>query len=350
MHEAAVAREEVRGMTISCQTWGHEWGTRGFEEMLVELRALGANWVAIHPYARIEPDGSVRWRAFDPERPPAWLAGPVRAARTSGLGLMIKPHLAYWGSPFGWRGEIDFEEPAARARFWETYRAWIVAVARATAEADAFVVGTELDRLLDDEELWRGLVADVREVTDAHLTYAANWSDYADVPFWDALDAVGVQAYFPLVDAGSEAAASVDEATLRRGWRGVLAELRALHERTGKPVVFTELGYDVSLRAASEPWRDGRTRKEERTAAEALQERCLRVALEVLRREREWLRGAFVWKWFVGEPGRGDHGFTVDHPRLRALLAEGWTRPTGAPRSAAVKDSSTTPRGFLHDF
>ena len=23
---------------------------------------------------------------------------------------MIKPHLAYWGSPFKWRGEIEFED------------------------------------------------------------------------------------------------------------------------------------------------------------------------------------------------------------------------------------------------
>ena len=56
----APPRERVRGVTISCQTWGKEWGTDAMLEAYDELKALGTTWVAIHPYAGIRGDGTVR--------------------------------------------------------------------------------------------------------------------------------------------------------------------------------------------------------------------------------------------------------------------------------------------------
>ena len=101
-----------------------------------------------------------------------------------------------------------------------------------------------------------------------------------------------------------------------------LAEVAA--ERCGKPVVFTELGYNVSLNSAREPWAFAVAQAEERQSAEILQARLLRVALEVLERENSWLRGAFLWKWFVG-PAPGAN-FVLDAPHTRAVLAEFWAR------------------------
>ena len=56
----------------------------------------------------------------------------------------------------------------------------------------------------------------------------------------------------------------------------------------------------------------------------AVQERCLRVALEVLESEKDWLRGAFLWKWFVGEPGYNDQNFLVDTPPIRDVVRAAW--------------------------
>ena len=319
--DAADDHERVRGVTISCQTWGWEWGQDAFADELAELAALGTNWVAIHPYAGVRGDGSVRpsGGALDPDDPPPWLRRPIEAAAAHRMAFFVKPHLAYWGSPFEWRGEIHFEAAEERERFWTQYTGWIVALARATRDADAFCVGTELDGMLADEGRWRDLIARVRAVSSARLTYAANWDHFAEVPFWDALDAVGVQAYFPLSES-----ADPDETELEAGWSGVLTRLRALHEQTGKPVVFTELGYHASPHVASRPWSDRGAAPSDAPAARALQERCLRVGLEVLAREERWLRGAFLWKWFVGEPGRNGHSFVLDTPRLRAVIGEAW--------------------------
>lgn len=45
----------------------------------------------------------------------------------------------------------------------------------------------------------RRLIRQIRRVYHGPLTYAANWSgEYKQIRFWDALDYVGIQAYFPL--------------------------------------------------------------------------------------------------------------------------------------------------------
>ncbi len=318
MADAADGHGIVRGMTISCQTWGWEWGSGGFSDELARLGDLGVNWIAIHPYASIHADGSVGQmrEALDPDAPPVWLTRPRQATTERNIALLIKPHLAYWGSPFRWRGEIAFEDDDARARFWRDYGDWIVKLARATSSADAFCVGTELNGMQADEAEWRKLIARVRGVTDAQLTYAANWDRFEDVPFWDALDAVGVQAYFPLATGDAPTAGELLE-----GWGPVLERLRALHVVTGKPIVFTELGYSASPRAASRPWEDPDAGV---TLDHVLQRRCLTTALDVLARESEWLRGAFLWKWFVGGSRPRPGSFLLDEPELHDVIRRAW--------------------------
>jgi len=307
----------VHGMTISCQTWGWEWGSDGFCAELDELAGMGVNWVSIHPYARIRADGTIESRSQEGESAPEWITRPIREAHARGMSILVIPHVAYWGSPWSWRGAIEFAKPEDRARFFQTYAAFLARVARAAQDADGFSIGNELDRLIGCESEWRAIIAELRPLTHAKLTYASNWSDYARVPFWDALDAVGVEAYFPLSDNPDPGA---DE--LAAAWRGRIAELRAVHERTGKPIVFTEMGYTISLEAASRPWADGHVRGEQRAQAEALQQRCLTAALAAIEPEREWLRGAFLWKWFVGS-ARGE-SFLMKSPAMRGVIAKAW--------------------------
>ncbi|MBK7642100.1 MAG: hypothetical protein IPJ19_03475 [Planctomycetes bacterium] len=311
--------QRVHGMTISCQTWGWEWGSDGFGGELDALAKLGVNWVAIHPYARIGADGSIESRALEGEEAPGWITRPIAEAHARGMSILVIPHVAYWGSPWSWRGAIQFDKPQDRERFFRTYGDFLEKVAHAAHEADGFSIGNELDRLIEFDGDWRAIIARVRQQTHAKLTYASNWSDYQRVPFWDALDAIGVEAYFPLCDKPDPCAEELAAAWLPR-----LAELRALHERTGKPVVFTEIGYTLSLDAAKQPWADARVRGPERDKARALQERCLAAALAAIEPEHEWLRGAFLWKWFVGS-GRGE-SFHMDTPRLREVIAQAWAK------------------------
>jgi hypothetical protein len=307
------ASPKVRGIIVSTHTEGHEWGGDAMLPTLREIRELGAGWVAIHPYAAIDDDGRVRYRDIDPHAPPERFLRPIREAHALGLRIAIMPHLAYWGSSFAWRGDIAFDDPQEWARFWREYRAWIEDLAAACREADGFVVGNEMDRTLGHEREWRALIAAVRERTDAPLTYAANWTAYREVPFWDALDVIGIQAYFPV--AGRPDA---PEEEIEQGWRRVVAEVRDFARERGRRVVFTELGYNRALAAPVRPWAydvDG-------PEAEAVQERCLRAALRAVESEPA-IAGAFLWKWFP-QPRSVGRTFQLATPRLRAVIAREW--------------------------
>lgn len=302
----------VRGMTVSCQTWGWEWGSDDMVEAMRELRDLGVNWISIHPYAGIRGDGTVRWRRRG-DGDFAHLTRPIREAHRLGLKIMIKPHLAYWGSPFSWRGDIAFETDEQWASFFDGYEAWIARLAEVCAEADAFVVGTELDRTVHHETRWRRLIGRVRERFGGPLTYAANWTDYQRVPFWDALDVVGIQAYFPLATEPG----LPDPDDLDRAWARHLEEVGAFSERLGKRVVMCELGYSCSDNAAVRPW-EGR---EGGTHAGETQRRCLTAALRAIEGD-DTVVGVFLWKWFAG-PARREN-FLMSTPQMRAVIKAQW--------------------------
>jgi len=309
------AHRSVRGVTISCQTWGREWGSSEMPGALDRTKAVGGNWVAIHPYARISRDGSLRYRALDPKNPPAWITRPIAWAHERGLKILIKPHLAYWGSGFSWRGEIRFEDATARARFHSDYRAWIAALAKVCQGTDAFCVGTELEGTTGAETEWRGHIKAVRQaLPKVPLTYAANWDRYQKVSFWDAVDVIGIQAYFPLV--AHERVPS--DAELKAGWQRVLGGLRDYAKKLDRKILFTELGYDCNPLAASQPWKGTRRGS---AAGRELQGRCLEAALRAVEAEPSVV-GLFLWKDFAGN-ARGED-FPVLRPELRPRIKSIW--------------------------
>lgn len=310
---AAADSEKVRGVVLSTHTNGSDWASDQIQATFADIRAVGASWVAIHPYARILADGTVRFRPLDPAAPPEHLAIPIAAAHAAGLQIAITPHLAYWGSPFAWAGAIEFSSPEAWQRFWTTYTDWVVGLATTCAAADGFIIGTEIDRTLGHELEWRELIRRVRAVTGAPLTYGANWTDYRRVPFWDALDAIGIQAYFPLADS-----VGASSRALERAWEERMAELRDFASAHRRRIVFTELGYNRSFAAAVRPW-DPHVDGEE---AEAVQETCLRLALTAVEREPS-VAGAFLWKWFPN-PHPVGRNFQLATPRLKQAIREVW--------------------------
>ncbi len=308
--------ESVRGITLSTHGNGRDWGSDLAVKTLDDIKQVGAGWVSIHPYAGIRADGALHFHEFNPASPPDYIAKPIAEAHARGLKILIKPHVAYWGSPFSWRGEIEFADTDQRARFWRDYRRWIVMLAEGSKNADGFAVGTELDRMLGDEQLWRDLIRDVRAKTRAPLTYAANWTDYERVGFWDALDAIGIQAYFPLSEDDNPT-----EATIRKAWERWMGTLRATAARHNRVVVFTELGYNQSFNAAARPWESATDGEE----ARALQEICLRVALEAIESEPAVV-GAFLWKWFP-RPFSVGRNFQLATPEMKRVIREIWTGP-----------------------
>lgn len=305
-----------KGVTVSCQTWGVEWQTPEMAATLDELKSLGANSFAIHPYARITNDGHVNYRVRDDNR---HITVPLDWAQERGMSAMLIPHIAYWGSQFKWRGEIRFERAEQWERFFTDYEAWIVEMAKLAEahRAAVFCVGLEYTHAQKFEARWRQIIRAVRAVYKGKVTYGANWNEYADVKFWDALDYIGVLAYFPLSTATNPTA---DE--LAAAWTKRCAELaRFSRERGDKQFLFVEIGYNESARTAAEPW-SFQTGGEK---AAAIQGRCVEAALS-LTGKHPFVAGMFFWKWFPELPDVDEENFRIQTPAIKALIAKHWKR------------------------
>jgi hypothetical protein len=320
----ASSRPFVRGVVVSCPRWGPIWGSEAMAESLSELAALGVEWVAIHPYGWLRSDGSVESR---PAAELDFLEKAVAMARQASVELFWKPHLGYWGT-FSHRGAIDFgEDPAAWARFFREYESFIVDQARFAEAAGVrlFAVGVELDRTTRYEDLWRRIIARVRAVYSGRIVYAANWDRLDAVPFWDAVDLIGVHAYFPLSEAPSPS-----RAELESSWDDHLAALEARSKGFAKPVLFAEIGYNLSPDAARTPWAYATERTSE---TRELRRLLLDVAMERIEASPA-VAGMFWWKWMPGSGARRGN-FSMREPEALAALREHWgPRP---PRATTAR-------------
>ena len=207
-------------------------------------------------------------------RTPPHITTPLRWAHERGMSAMLIPHIAYWGTKFSWRGEINFVTPEEWDRFFSDYETWIVQMAALAEEekAEIFCVGLEFSYAQKYEERWRKIIAAVRAVYRGKVTYGANWNEYAEVKFWDALDYMGVLAYFPLTKNENPSAAGnsggLGEALRRAG---------EIFEAKRQTISLCRDRLQHSSRAAAEPW-GFKTGGEH--AAE-IQQRCIDAALRL---------------------------------------------------------------------
>jgi glycosyl hydrolase family 113 len=286
---------------------------------LAPLRDLGVDWISQTPFGwapsltsneiRYRSDGGL-WGETD-----AGLVQTAAWAHALGIKTFLKPHV--WVRHGEWPGDIAMVTDDAWKEWFASYEAFILHYAR-LAEANGFeslAVGTELGKTTARTADWKRIVARVRQVYHGKLTYCANWNDEAErVAFWDDLDFIGVQAYYPLTTVSRP---SKDE--IEAAWAPVVKRLEALAKRTGKPIVFTEVGFKSHEGSLKEPWRwetDGAVDFD-------LQRDAYTAMFETFWR-RAWFGGSFVWKWHPSQQpyGRDERDFTPQgKPALSVIKA-----------------------------
>ena len=291
---------------------------------LAHLRDLGVGWVSLTPFGYL-PAPDV------PEIIPMSDAGPdaetdeavceaAARARALGLRVWLKPHL--WTR--GFVGDLAFR-PEGWERFFARYRVFILhyALLAQREHLDGLVVGHELtSAALGHPDRWRELIAAVRRVYGGTLTYGANWGEEVkDIAFWDALDLVGVSFYAPLADAPSH-----DVRAMRARARQALADLKAVGQRAGRPVLIVEAGYPPRPAAAVKPWEEGRGDDPEAQRA------CYEALVSALEPET-WVAGVFWWKWFTSESagGEGDASYSPRGQPAQAVMTQAWGAWVGRP-------------------
>jgi hypothetical protein len=294
---------------------GVGYGTEACGRALDAAVSLGATWVAFTPFARM---WSTRSTAIDLtfelpfELNRRAVARAIEQAHARGLRVMLVPHL--WVETGGWRGELEPLAPpdekdaageivrgrgaeADFRRLAASYRRFLLAwadLAEAT-DVEMLSIGVELrswatsGRAID---ALRAIIADTRARYRGILTYSGNWDDVDQTIILGDLDAIGVNAFYPLADKDGAAL----PALLDGGGR-VAREVAALAERWQRPVLFTEVGYTARPDPAIRPWEWPDTMHDVVVDEAAQAEAYLALLAPVIDEPR--FSGFFVWRQFA---------------------------------------------------
>lgn len=277
---------EQRGITLWAW-WPDAYATPASDAALARIASVGATWVVLIPTWFQE---STSVSSFAPKATftptDESILHAVAAAKAVGLKVMLKPH-------------VDVADGACRCAIRPTdVDAWFarynemilhytdIAV---SAGVDQLAVGTELAGVSSEAGRWRSLIAAVRGRYRGSMVYAALPSELPRVSFWDALDAIGVDAYWPLADRPTE-----DAHGLRQAWEPIVAELARMALSWNRPVVFTEAGYASQRGTTTEPgsWTLS-------TVPAPAEQAAAYNALLAAVPGRPWFRGVHWWAWRV---------------------------------------------------
>ncbi len=281
--------------------------------------AVNANYAAVMPFGFVRSLGSPNV-VFDTDR--QWY-GETRAGakqyidllRKNGIKIMLKPQIWVWRGEF--TGDMMMQSETDWKTLEETYRKFIVTFAKLAEEtkAEVFCIGTELEEFVKYRpDYWKQLIAQVREVYKGKLTYAANWDEYPRTPFWEQLDFIGIDAYFPL----SESENPTPE-ELQIGWEKWKVSMMTFSEEKERPILFTEFGYRSMDYTAHKPWLVDYNKVQVNLGAQA---DALRVIFEEFWSE-DWFAGGFVWKWFIHHDrsgGANDNRFTPQNKPAEEVI------------------------------
>lgn len=256
------------------------------------------NWIAVIPYAysRVGKTavsfGLSSWQWWGEK--PEGARETIKQGQKAGLQILLKPQVYVPGS---WTGGIDFDNDEDWVAWEAEYTKYIMTYAKMAQELNVplLCIGTEFKvSSISRSKYWVGLIKKIRTVYDGKLTYAANWDEYPHITWWDKLDYIGVDAYFPL---SQSAIPSVEE--LVQAWQPISKELNTFSKKINRPVLFTEYGYMSVEGCAGRTWELEKNRAV-LTYNEQAQANAFEALYQVFWPTSFWA-GGFVWKWYPNE-------------------------------------------------
>ncbi|MFA6427697.1 MAG: hypothetical protein WCW16_04640 [Candidatus Magasanikbacteria bacterium] len=347
MSKAAISNWQ-KGVSIR-PNWNTDFSSDSFKKSIDNAKNANANYITlIIPYKQANVWTTDLYRDWNTPTDGSLAAG-VQYIHSKSMAVNIKIHLE--SDDGQWRANIN---PGDRARWFANYKTVLghYASLAQSNNVEEMTIGAELINMSADNangsntQNWRDLIAYTRTVFSGKLTYSANWGaqgQWVDeknrIKFWDALDYVGISAYFPLTTNDT----SVQSYTQK--WdvinKNDIANLRNAYN---KPILFTEVGYRSMNWAQWEPfnyWAGG-------GFDEGNQSR-LYEALFSYWNNYDYMVGVQLWDWNSNPNagGQGDMDFTPQNKLAETTMRTwfaGGTAPTPPPTKISFTQAvSATP-------
>jgi len=310
-----------RGITFpgwSAESFGEAEARQGARA----VRAVGADWVSLVVTGYQEDPLSVQVLA-DPEKtvPLSSVARAVQIAHAEGIKVLLKPHVNLQieeKDDHMWRGLIRPRGPDDVNAWFHGYRAFLKPFVELSIreKVEMLSVGVELQQMDGFGDHWQKLIAWVRECGyRGKLTYSAMYNSFERVPFWRELDYVGIDAYFP-----ATANADADLRQIIAGCKALAARLGAFSKEVGKPIVFTEVGFNNHDGCNTRPsfWSGNKAPIDNLEQAA-----CYHAVLDIFPRQ-PWLAGMFWWTWeSSGTPMPSDPSYSPQS-KLALMVLESY--------------------------
>ena len=241
------------------------------------------------------------------------LGKTIAEAEGLGLSVMVRPVIGFLDptvvAPYSvgeWRQDY---QPTDVAAFFASYKQMLIAEANVAQQSGAqmLCVGAELDQLAGPQYLsyWTDIISSVHAVFSGALTYSANWNTASEVSFWSQLDYEGIDCYVPLSTAQNPTLHDLINAWLEPatqstnpvayaaiGNQSPIQYFESLAAQSGKPLLFTELGYANDSGAAAQPWASGNS--PDPTLQAALYEAFFQAWAQS---GSSSLKGTYFWEW-----------------------------------------------------
>jgi hypothetical protein len=276
--------------------------------LLDQLKSYGVDSIALVPYGFADskqptvrfPGGMERTEDIE---------ALTALAHQRGMKVLLKPQLWTRG---GFPGNLAFPDAGRRAHWFTEYRKFVeyYAAAAARMHADLFSVGVELAKMTPYEAEWRALITRARELYPGPLVYSAvQGPEFETIRFWDALDYIGLNEYYPLPDSLSTA--------------DLVRTVETVQKKFARPVIFTEAGFCSYSQPHRAPWDET-----PRALAPADQARCYDAVFKAFY-SKPWFQGVYWWK--VGSDGFGgpDDGSHTPWGKTAMDVVRHWYRSGG---------------------
>lgn len=262
------------------------------EKMLQPILNINANSIALMPYAFCSPENPEikynhkgQWWGESDDG----VIGCIQLAHQKNMSVMLKPHLWIGHGIYTGAFTLDLEK---EWQVWEeSYQKYMLhfAAVADSMKAEIFCIGTELGASIKQRpQFWNLFIDTLKQTYHGKLTYASNWDDYKNFPFWEKLDYIGIDAYFPL---STNETPSIN--SLREGWNKYRDELEKISMEYKRPILFTEYGYRNVDHNTTEPWKESKGSQNDEAQVNAYEAFYQSFA------GKKWFAGGFVWKWYV---------------------------------------------------
>lgn len=299
---------------------------------ITQFQDNNIDWLALVPWAHQNNYQSADLRSHRGDslqiikRNEQWLR-QINTTQEAGYKIFLKPHLWLGDDTTGyWRSDIYPTSPENWEKWKSSYREFILRYAKIAEDTgvELFCVGVEFTKLTKEyPDFWRSIIKEVRAIYSGELTYAANWyKEYEDIEFWDELDYIGIQAYFPLTSGNNPTVKEIS-----KGWDKFTPQIKTIQQKFNKPVLFTELGYKSTIDSATEPW----TWVDYSDDHQALlsfetQTNCYTAFFETIWKS-DWMAGLFIWQMRVDHDinrGKNNIDFTPQSKPAQKIITEAY--------------------------